>query len=209
MLYLRIRDCRRWWVFSDCELGLPSRSYVLKNRFIWRTHDKLVVFWALRGGGAGSWGVIISTTFRVYPTFSGVYHSIHVALNNSIQVGELAELHARHIFDWDSLKAGQYFYTTRVPLYAWDVVTFFPKATIEKATGAMQPFVDGIHSLGFTSNISVELRNVNDLLGSSTTDLGGSEVILGSRLLPETVYRNDTVRIGRAYTKLYDSGVRR
>ncbi|KAF8527008.1 FAD-binding domain-containing protein [Hysterangium stoloniferum] len=38
------------------------------------------LFWALRGGGAGSWGVIVSTTFRTFPTFNGVYHVANIMI---------------------------------------------------------------------------------------------------------------------------------
>lgn len=169
-----------------------------------------VVFWALRGGGAGSWGVIISTTFRVYPTFNGVFHTLQVRVENSIQAGELAELHARHIFDWDSFKVGQYFFSeSKPPFIHWSIATFFPYATLDEANAAMEPFIQGIRTLGFIPNTASKSGNVNDFLGLITFDIGGHDVILGSRLIPVDVYRNDTVGVGQSYTKLYDLGANR
>ncbi|GJJ13765.1 hypothetical protein Clacol_008021 [Clathrus columnatus] len=185
------------------EIVIADGSFLTVNS---ASHSDL--FWALRGGGAGSWGVIISTTFRTFPTFSGVLHSMNLITNDSTQAGRLAELHARHIFEWDSFKVGQYFFSTSTPpAINWQIATVFPNATTEDANAAMKSFIGGAQSLGLTPNISVQLVNVNDALGAITSDLGGVSVILGSRLIPADVYRNNPMGIGRTYTELYDSGV--
>ncbi|KAF8577476.1 FAD-binding domain-containing protein [Ramaria rubella] len=164
---------------------------------------------ALRGGGAGSWGVIISATFRVFPTFNAVHRNDTIIVNTSAQVAQLAELHARHIFDMDSLNPAQYFYwTATAPTFKWFIYTIFPNTTIAAANAAIAPFLDGVRDLGFTVQASVNTSIVNDVLSNTTDDIGGIESILGSRLWSSGVYRNNVSGIG-AYKTLFDSGVTR
>ncbi|KAF8529330.1 FAD-binding domain-containing protein [Hysterangium stoloniferum] len=166
------------------------------------------LFWALRGGGAGSWGVIVSTTFRTFPTFNAVHHSAVIVVNNTDQVSQLATLHAKHIFDWDTLQPGQYFtWTATPPTFTWTIDTFFPKITISAATAALTPFLNGITSLGFNATLSSELLPINDLLGAATTDPGGLQVVIGSRLFPSSTYINHATHIGQVTKQLFDEGV--
>jgi hypothetical protein len=44
-------------------------------------HFPLVVFWAMRSGGAGSWGVIIDATFRTLPIFNATLHKVTIDRN--------------------------------------------------------------------------------------------------------------------------------
>ncbi|KAF8576042.1 hypothetical protein K439DRAFT_1419237 [Ramaria rubella] len=167
------------------------------------------LFWALCGGGAGSWGVIISTTFRVHPTFDAVYHVDIVVVNSITQVAQLAEEHARHIFDLDPLHAGQYFFATATPpTFTWSFVTLFPNTTIAAANTAISPFLNSVRALGFDVNTLVGMSPVNDVLSTAQDERGGIEVILGSRLWSSDVYRNKVTAIGTAYKTLFDSGIK-
>src|SRR5882724_739996 len=103
------------------------------------------VFWALRGGGAGSWGVIISATFRTFPTFDAVWSVSTFTANSSAAVGELAKLHAQHIFDWDDHRAGQYFYVIATPpTFTWSISTLFPNTSLAIANGSLSPFLNAV-----------------------------------------------------------------
>ncbi|KAF8527010.1 FAD-binding domain-containing protein [Hysterangium stoloniferum] len=166
------------------------------------------LFWALRGGGAGSWGVIVSTTFRTFPSFNAVHHSAVVAVNNTDQVAQLATLHAKHIFDWDALHPGQYFYWFATPpTFTLTIDSYFPNTTISAATETLIPFLNGITSLGFNATLSSELLLGNDLLGATATDAGGRVFILGSRLFPSSTYTNNATQIGQVTKQLFDDGV--
>lgn len=62
-----------------------------------------IVFWAMRGGGAGSWGVIVSATFQTFPTFDAAISFITISTNTTEQMAQVAKVHAEHIFDLDAL----------------------------------------------------------------------------------------------------------
>ncbi|KAF8527001.1 FAD-binding domain-containing protein [Hysterangium stoloniferum] len=166
------------------------------------------LFWALRGGGAGSWGVIVSTTFRTFPTFNAAYHMANIMVNNTDQVAQLTTFHAKHIFDWDTLHPGQYFFWIATPpTFSLSIVSIFPNTTISAATSALTPFLNGLTSLGFNANITSGMFLINDIFGAATTDDGGTLGILGSRLLPSSTYKNHATQIGQVTKQLFDDGV--
>ncbi|TDL18688.1 FAD-binding domain-containing protein [Rickenella mellea] len=166
------------------------------------------LFYALRGGGAGSWGVIISATLRTYPIFNATQHVVVVFAPTNASIGTIMTLHAKHIFDWDSKRAGQYFYAinggSQGNFAAFS--TYFPNSTADDAAAAMKPLLDDVQAMNFTilsQNTTVALAN--DLVFSPDDQLG-VDAILGSRLIPADAYRNDPVSIGNSYTKLLELG---
>jgi hypothetical protein len=168
----------------------------------------LIVFWALRGGGAGSWGVIISATFRTFPTFDTVRHHITIVVNSTQDVSTLTTLHAKHIFDMDPLHPGQYFYWTATPPnFTWNIDTFFPNTTVAAVNATLAPFLGAVSALGFTFDIIINTSTINNLLITLLPDdVGGTEQILGSRLWSDDVYRQNATAIGAAYKALFDGG---
>ncbi|KAF8527013.1 FAD-binding domain-containing protein [Hysterangium stoloniferum] len=164
------------------------------------------LFWALRGGGAGSWGVVISATFITFPTFNAVYHQTVIQVNNSADVGKLAALHAQHIFDWDSFHAAQYFYwRNTMPTFTWTIDTVFPNTSIVAANTSLWPFLSSVLENGFKFKSSIQLADINDILTSSD-DINSSEEILGSRLWSDDVYHGNFTDIGETYQRLFDGG---
>ncbi len=169
------------------------------------------VFFALRGGGAGSWGVIISATLRTFPTFTAVNHVIEMVVGTNASTGALAEIHARHIFDWVPFRAGQYFYFFGGGALGneMSVSTFFPNSTVDQANAAMKPFLDDVAAANL--NVTIILQNVttglaNDLMFSSDISLGFNDV-LGSRLIPMAAYRTNVEGIGKGVEELFELGV--
>ncbi|KAF5354162.1 hypothetical protein D9756_007141 [Leucocoprinus leucothites] len=168
------------------------------------------LFWAMRGGGAGSWGVIVNATFRTYPTFEATQYTILVAANDSSSVGAICEAQARHAFDLDPMKAGLYFgitYTgSNSPAYIIGITAVFPNATSEQAIAASAPLLENIISVGgvVLSNTTTT-TNINELL-AQTDDESGSFGALGSRLVPESSYRHSPKKIGNTYKSLLDAG---
>ncbi|KAF5391054.1 hypothetical protein D9757_003986 [Collybiopsis confluens] len=136
------------------------------------------LFWAMRGGGAGSWGVIVSATFRVFPTFNVSFCQSNITTTVPSAMGAVAATHARHIFDLDPFRAGQYFYELPSPVS--DRFWRFAEA-------AYQPFVDEVANLRCTNQDSTTLL-VNDALFNAD-DSVGNDLVLGSRLLPESRQR--------------------
>ncbi len=170
----------------------------------------VLVFWAIRGGGAGSWGVIVSATFRTFPTFTGTASNMVISAKDSAVFGNIMHLHAEHIFDMDDLHPVQYFFATRNVSSKDEIdlqfTTFFPKVTASDATARLQPFLDDVVALGgVISDQVTEEKNFNDAI-TVQDEVVGDNLFMGSRLFSEDVYRKSPECIGKMYTKLFDAG---
>ena len=167
------------------------------------------VFYALRGGGAGSWGVIVSVTLRTFPIFYASLHSVQILAPTNESAGALMTLHAKHIFDWDTLRASQYStLQSNSTFVSLTLVTNFPNTTTTVANAAMKPFLDDARSspLNFTVLAETVLEGFANDLVYNADDSSGVQVLLGSRLVPAAAYRSNPDGIGARYTELLNLG---
>jgi hypothetical protein len=166
------------------------------------------VFWALRGGGAGSWGVIIDATLSTFPTFNATVHTVNVSTSTLDQTASLMTTHAKHIGDWDQVRAGQHFTltgsTTNSTLF---VSTVFKDLDGDASKAQMSSFLADAAKIGAAIRGETTVTDIaNDLVGVDVS-ASGLNVILGSRLVPETVYSNAPDSVGAAYKQLISQGI--
>lgn len=118
------------------------------------------------------------------------------------------EIHAKHIFDWDDLGVGHYFYLELAALpttYELSILAIWPNITSEAFVNAsLAPFLNDAMGVAEFVGTTFTTGVVNDLITSGTS--AGEDVILGSRLIPESVYRGNVSVIGEAYKTLLDMG---
>jgi FAD/FMN-containing dehydrogenase len=55
----------------------PNGDYVVAN-----DHQNQDLFWALRGGGAGTWGIVISATYKTHDEFPIILSALNVTFPN-------------------------------------------------------------------------------------------------------------------------------
>jgi hypothetical protein len=166
------------------------------------------VFWALRGGGAGSWGVIIDATLPTLPIFNATIHTVNILTTTLDQTASLITTHAKHINDWDQVRAGQYFSlagsTTNSTLA---VSTYFKDLDGDASKAQMASFLADAAKLGAAVQGETTVTTfANDIVGVSD-DLSGDDGILSSRLVPGSVYSNAPDNIGSAYKQLILQGI--
>ncbi|KAK0186761.1 hypothetical protein F5146DRAFT_1143157 [Armillaria mellea] len=142
------------------------------------------VFWALRGGGAGSWGVVVSATFRTFPTFNATTSLVSMVANDTAAIGSIMATHAKHIFDWDDLYMSQFVYAN--------------KNTTGDAYMMREVFGQIVGQQFTETSINDGLTKVDDAVGSN--------LVLGSRLIPASAYRDHPDTFGHVYTQLLDVG---
>lgn len=167
------------------------------------------MFWALRGGGAGSWGVIVSITLQTYPIFSATVHVANIFFNSTSQAAAAMTIHARHIFDYDNLRAGQYFYVYNAGggQSLLSMSTLFANVSGDDAKAAVAPFIADVQTVGATFiNETATTAIANDIVGFAD-DNAGYNTLLGSRLFPATQYEQNPEVIGAAYKTLLDQGI--
>ena len=171
------------------------------------------MFWALRGGGAGSWGVVISATVRTYPFFNATSHTVDILAATNESTADLMALHARHIFDWEDARGGQYYTMVNGNADAsiggnlLSLLTYFPNSTADEAKALLKPFLDGARSLNCTVGEEETAEGLaNDLLFAPDVSLGINDV-LGSRLIPAKAFKTNPETIGQGMAKLIEEGV--
>ncbi|KAJ7030517.1 FAD-binding domain-containing protein [Mycena alexandri] len=162
-------------------------------------------------GGAGSWGVILSATFRTFPTFDEAFSVIEIAASSNAAMGALAAVHAHHIFDLEPVRAGQYFYvfaaTPNATALTLQLLTHIPNTTAAQAAVLLAPFRNAALALPGVSLVAEKyvVQNVNDALFTAD-DTAGDDKVIGSRLIPASVFRERPETVGKVYKQLLDAG---
>ena len=167
------------------------------------------MFWALRGGGAGSWGVIIDATLTTFPIFNATAHSVNVLTATLDQTANLMTTHAKHINDWDQARAGQSFTLTGSTTNSTLVVyTIFKDLDGDASKAQMSSFLADAAKVGATVQGETTFTGfANDIVGSTDTSASGINAILSSRLVPGSVYSNAPENVGAAYKQLLLQGI--
>ncbi|KAJ7265055.1 hypothetical protein C8J57DRAFT_1230086 [Mycena rebaudengoi] len=162
------------------------------------SYSSIPVFYALHGGGAGSWGVLVSATVHTFPTFNATFSLIVLSSPFTPALGTLTAVHAQHIFDLNPVRGGQYFYLQRLApngTAIFLITTFLPNMSVEAGTALMQPFLAAARVIPeVTVGAEAHANVVNDL--PFQVERRGRA--LRNRDKPEAV--------GRAYQELLEGG---
>ncbi|KAJ7821416.1 hypothetical protein B0H13DRAFT_2377325 [Mycena leptocephala] len=171
---------------SRCNINVQARPTT--RTFTVDSSHHTSLFHALRGGGAGSWGIIVSATIKTFPTFNATQITTLLAATNNSVSGKLATLQARH---WESVHASQYVSfvkeaTVVRSAVVFGMATFMPNTTTSQSEALMEPFL----------HASLVLPD----------DDVGFNAVLGSRLIPAATYCESPEKVGKVYKKLLDRG---
>jgi hypothetical protein len=150
------------------------------------------LFWALRGGGGGTYAIVVSTTFKTYelPKVAVVNFNFTVTDEGYADVLEILGEHSPKLAEegW-----GGYFVlnntfmsnTFSLPLISRD-------KTVESANTTFQPILSSITSLKGVSNIVSDISLL--VTSKESTEAAGYAPVMGSRLIPKSVLNNATTR---------------
>lgn len=162
----------------------------------------------MRGGGAGSWGVIIDATLPTLSIFNATLHSVNILTATLDQTAKLMTTHATHVNDWNDVRAGQYFYLTGSTSNSTLVVaTLFKDLDGDASKTQMSSFLADAAALGaVVQGESTVTMLANNIVGFPD-DASGYNVILSSRLIPGSVYSDAPSSVGPAYEQLLSQGI--
>ncbi|KAJ6518477.1 FAD-binding domain-containing protein [Mycena vulgaris] len=167
------------------------------------------LFYALRGGGSGSWGVIFSATFRTFPTFNATYSFIVLEASSNAVVAALATVHAQHIFDLEVVHGSQYTYFIKASntTLLYEIETYMPKTTTAQGTALIAPLLNAALALPGVSLVQANYTtlNINDAL-FQPDDSVANNVVVGSRFIPASAYRDSPETVGKVYEELLAAG---
>ncbi|KAH7426686.1 hypothetical protein KP509_10G012600 [Ceratopteris richardii] len=182
------------------------------------------LFWALRGGGGGTFGVVISATVRTYPALRspvGVQLLAKATTNSSFQslLSRFVELQAS-LSDAGSWAGYSYFgfnYITASYLLPYVSSGMDPNKTAESAFEPLKSFIDAD-----AGELSLDLRihtfhsfrewrnyqyNCDQGNKRTCTDITGFYVALASRLLPKGLLKTDADAVAKAFMEILGDGV--
>ncbi|KAJ7182772.1 FAD-binding domain-containing protein [Mycena crocata] len=169
------------------------------------------LFFAFRGGGAGSWGVIVSASFRTFPFFNITFSVIQLAASSNAAAAALATVHTQHIFDLDGVHGSQYFNLNKDfaanATSVFTLTTYLPGTPVATGKTLLAPFLRDVLAIPGVSLVSEDYKdiNVNDAL-FQPDDVAGLDFVMGSRLIPEAAYRNSPANVGKVFKELLDAG---
>lgn len=117
-------------------------------------------------------------------------------------------LHAKHVNDWNEVGAGQYFYLTgSTSNSTLAVSTLFKDLDSATSKAQMASFLADATALGAdVQGESTVTTFANDIVGFAD-DASGYNVILSSRLIPNSVYCEAPASVGVAYKRLLSQGI--
>jgi hypothetical protein len=116
--------------------------------------------------------------------------------------------HAKHINDWDQVRAGQYFYLTGSTMNSTLLVfTVFKDLDDDASKAQMSSFLADAVKIGATVQGETTVTTfANDIVGFPD-DPSGYNSILSSRLVPGSVYSDAPESVGPAYKQLLSQGI--
>ncbi|KAH7426690.1 hypothetical protein KP509_10G012700 [Ceratopteris richardii] len=182
------------------------------------------LFWALRGGGGGTYGVVMSATFATFPALQnpvGVRLLATANTNSSFQslLARFVELQAS--LSDAGFWAG-YSYISFNSIGASYLLPYIssgvdPKTAAESAFEPLKNFIDAHEdelSLGIRYDTFQSFRawrnfqyNCDEGDKSTCTDSTGRYLAIASRLLPKDLLKDDADAVAEAFMQILSDGV--
>lgn len=194
---------------------LPNGTHVTANLF---TNPDL--FWALRGGGGPSFGILTSVTYKTHP--AGPVTAAFLVSNTTTDEGRLAlfnEWVKVHPAIVDAGWAG--FWPYSGTQFFLTLMALGSPPTNPAANATLQGFYDTISKIpgveitlevtkvytGFHQWYEDNFINSTNSIGFNYTvgDFSGVPVAVASRLIPRENFENNTLALAQALTALDDA----
>jgi hypothetical protein len=180
-------------------------------------YQNQALFWALRGGGGGTFGVVVNATVKTYPDFPVVYANISFELPTpSTAFWNATEAVNKHIIPLNDAGAtGVYTITPQKAVSGSNDIArlvfdiwFVNQSDVSYVQEAVMPVIDDIRTsiVDLTDFSVVAIPNVSTMLNErfSGADTDGAFLYLGSRLLSRDFLQSATgaANISKIYQQL-------
>ncbi|UJR21605.1 hypothetical protein I4U23_024687 [Adineta vaga] len=162
------------------------------------------LFWALRGGGGGTFAVVLSVVLRTYPSPSVIGSFQFISPLNDIRYASFVH-HFIHFLPKlaDAGWAGYFYLTVKSIMLA----LLLPNGNIDAANATLNQLFDNYTDFNFTQPYTIEFPKFVDFfrIVLESSNPTGENVILGSRLIPETIVRNQAQQIADIFLQVKDA----
>ena len=155
------------------------------------------LFWALRGGGGGTFAVVLSVVLRTYPspTLIGSIQTMRAPNETRYNdfIHNFVDCYPHSDLGWSG-----YFYLIGE---TFAIAFFLPNGDINVANTIISLLISNYSDLQFLTNLVYPFASFNEFYDAvlKSGNPTGSNVLLGSRLIPETVIRNQSGQVAHAF----------
>jgi len=166
-------------------------------------HQHTDLFWALRGGGGGTYGILTSVTYRTYPVVPVVAtsfsaNSTNTSLLQSLFTSGFGMLPSLGDAGWGgygilSNTTLSFFYMS--PNVSWAQANETWKPFFSQAENLTQA---GLSIMGATTMNFSSFYTLWDEAGLSPVQQGGGAMVLGNRLVPQQAIESNNTELTKA-----------
>ena len=159
------------------------------------------LFWALRGGGSGTFAIILSVVLRTYPSPWIMSSLLQFTALNETRYGSFIHNFVRLLPTLADAGWTGYFYLADKSFLA---AFLLPNGDFTLANATIHQLVNGYSDLNIsdpTPHVFASFNDYSVAMLQSSNPTGGN-VILGSRLIPETVVRNQSNQLADAFLQI-------
>ena len=174
-----------------------------------RTHNS-DLYWALSGGGGGTYGVVWSMTVKVHQPFpvTGAVLSFEAGNNGSEPFYEAVGLYHKLLPDYTAAGGVAIAEITESSFLLTPLT--FPDLSVGRVKEILQPFTDGLSQIGVKYNLSVKafptfLEHYNALIRPNPTQLV-ENAQYGGRFIPISVIENENQALTSAVRNITQGG---
>ncbi|KAL0069621.1 hypothetical protein AAF712_003279 [Marasmius tenuissimus] len=150
------------------------------------------LYWALSGGGGGTYAIVLSVTIKVFPDVPLTIGSLDFSENRSEAYWQAIAAYNAIIPDLTNAQ------TTVLAFYDNDTFGINPMVAInqteQELTATIRPFLDSLDKLGIQYNFSTRsVPRYLDVLGFLADVIPTvGDLLIASRLLPRSLWDNET-----------------
>jgi Berberine and berberine like len=149
------------------------------------------LFWALRGGGGGTFGVVVCVTLQTFPEPPLVFQTFNVSFPSIPSLFNFTTSYLKHVPNITAMGGSGYYYMDPYGAIKGNgqpefvvVHFFFNHTDVDAVNNLFAPVFQAASSINGTStvNLTVPIPLARLALPTSGIDITGSNVVLGSRL---------------------------
>ncbi|KAF9436406.1 hypothetical protein BGZ76_004070 [Entomortierella beljakovae] len=152
------------------------------------------LFWALRGGGGGTFGVVVEAVYKTHPSLKNInYAEYHISFSTTEASRKILNNFYSHQIRWSEEGWGGYTYIKTnfiMVKYHW------PDSEHNKAVESMMHFIEyikaleGVHVEGSVREFSTYWDYFQVFVPPADKPNSGSNILISSRLVPRSNYES-------------------